>query len=511
MTGRDARTDGIPRSERAMLGIDLGTTHCKAGLFRADGSVVRIAARPTPLGRDRGGHPYHEAAALWDAVAEAVREATDGVDAVRVEAIGVAGMAEAGLLVDRHTGRPRTEIVPWFDPRSTAQAETIAGVSDAREQFRRTGLRPSFKYGLSKILWLREREPDVVEGATWLSVPDYLVFRLTGRMVTDPTLAARTYAYDIASRQWDPDWIRSFGLDHELFPDVLPSGAPAGRIETDIASALGLPHAVTAAVAGHDHISALPAAGIQHPGRVLDSVGTAESVLGVLPPGAWDETAFESGLTIVPHVLSDRFCWLGGTPAAGGSIEWLRAQLGEVPVPYDRLEELAREAGPEPTGILWFPYLSGSGAPVHDLHVRAALIGLRQEHGRGHLVRAVLEGTSYEFESIRRAAESLSRAPIAELVQVGGGARNRQWVAIKAAVSNCVCVLPALPDATLLGAAMLAAAGNGSLDPSGMAAIAAAYSEAGDRVEPDPALHHAYQHIFEEKYVPFGIFLRQTP
>ncbi len=493
----------------ALLGVDIGTTHCKAGTFDLAGAEIRIASRATPTGRTAEGHPYHDPEALWGAVIAVIQEVLPAAPERRVEVVGVAGMAEAGLLVDAADGAPLTEIIPWFDPRSTKQMETIGRESDPWSLFRRSGLRPSFKYGLSKILWLRQHSPAITSGAVWLSVPDYIVYKLTGRMATDPTLAARTYVYDLAEGAWDAAWIRHFDLDTALFPEVHASGSPAGNVTELAARATGLTMGTPVAVSGHDHICTLLAAGITAPGPVLDSIGTAESVLGVLDRLQLDQAAFESGLTIAPHVLGGLWCWQGGAPSAGGSIEWLRAQLGEEPLSYDRLDELLRQVDLEPGDVLYVPYLAGSGSPVHNLHVRAAFAGLSASHGRADLVKAVLEGTAYEFESIRRAAEKLTGVPIREVIVAGGGARNSRWLQIRADVSNCACRTVSLPDATVLGAALTAALGCGLLgDLAGVADINHRYRDGRHTFIPDADRHIQYRHLYQSHYEPFQAFLR---
>lgn len=493
----------------ALLGVDIGTTHCKAGTFDLAGEVICLASHPTPSHHTADGHPCYDPEALWEAVIAVIQEVLSAAAELSVEVVGIAGMAEAGLLVDAASGAPRTEIIPWFDPRSTEQMEIIERESDPWSLFRRSGLRPSFKYGLSKILWLRQMNPAITGGAIWLSVPDYVMYRLTGRMATDPTLAARTYVYDLTAGSWDAAWIRHFDLDPAVFPEVHPSGSCAGNVTALAAQATGLTMGTPVALSGHDHICTLLAAGITAPGPVLDSIGTAESVLGVLDRLTLDHAAFESGMTIAPHVLGGLWCWLGGTPAAGGSVEWLRAQLGEEPLSYDQLDYLLKEVDLEPGDVLYVPYLAGSGAPVHNLHVRAAFAGLSASHGRADLVKAVLEGTAYEFESIRRAAEGLTGVPIREVLIVGGGARNSRWVQIRADVSNCTCRTLSLSDATTLGAALTAALGCGLLDNlASVTEIASRYQGDYRTFTPEPGRHRRYHHLYETQYEPFQAFLR---
>lgn len=490
------------------VGLDIGTTHWKAGMVGAAGALLTVQSGPTPLHRARDGCDWYDPEALWRLVVAALRgmAATAGEP---IEGIGVASMAESGLLVDWRTGEARTWILPWFDRRPQGHAEEIGRQNDPMALFQRSGLRCSVKYGLPKLLWLRDEGIDLSH-AVWLSVADYIVFRLTGRMVTDPTLAVRTFLYDLPDGRWDEAWMADFGLRSELFPEILPSGTPAGTLTPEASAATGLGADVTAAVAGHDHLCALLAAGVTEPGPVLDSIGTAESVMGALAELDLGEAAFKSDLSIVPHVLPGQYCWLGGMSSAGGAIEWLRGVLAEQPVSYEQINRLARTAGPEPTGILFMPYLSGSGAPWHDERVRGAFLGLDAAHGSGHLVRAVLEGTAYATESIRRAAEGLTGCPINAIVAVGGGTRNEMWMQIRADVCGCAFSLPNLSEAVVSGAALAAALGRGAISGTGdIAAIARARRDEGTYLQPNKERHGRYSRIFDDGFMAMQEPLRR--
>ena len=494
------------------MGVDLGTTHCKVGLFELDGSAVRLASRRTATYRTVEGYVYHDPEELWSTAASTMTEVLAGLPPRYVDAVGVASMAEAGLLVDRKTGAPRSHVLPWYDARAERQAEEIAREEDPLRLFRRSGLRPSFKYGLPKLLWLRAQDPEVTQGAVWLSVADYVVYRLTGRFVTDPTLAARTYLFHIGDGRWDDTWIRHVGLTPELFPEVLPSGTPAGTVHAEGAARTGLSPHTPVAVAGHDHICALLAAGIVEPDVTLDSMGTAESLLGVLggaSAGRPGEREFESGLAVVPHVVPGQFCWLGGSPSSGGAIEWLRSQLAEEPLPYQQMMELLREADGPPTGILFYPYLSGSGAPCPDADVRAAFIGLSASHRRGDLVKGVLEGTAYAVESIRRAAERLVGRQMEEVIAVGGGAKNRLWVQIKADISGRRHRLPPVIEATAQGAALAAGAGGARSSFTEVARLASGRRGEGETIVPNAERHAMYRTLYDSGYRAFEEPLRR--
>lgn len=487
-----------------LLSIDIGTTHCKAGLFTLEGKELMKTSRKTDTYRGEAGS-YFNPEAIWTSVQDMIREISEKSDG-EIGAIGIASMAETGLLLDVRSGKTRTHFIPWFDHRSVREANFIEAELDAFEQFTKTGLRSSYKYGLSKILWLKNREPQFLKGSVWLSASDYIAYRLTGKIGTDPTLAARTFAFRMDQKEWDESLIQHFGIEKSLFPDVFQSGAPIGTTIGNVGSSL--PKGIPVAVSGHDHVCAALAVGAVKPGTVYDSVGTAETLVGTLSHQQLGEKEYHSGLTFGCHVAGDQFFWMGGTPSSGGSLEWLRSQLGDPPLSYEMIRTLLEKCDPDPTGIFYFPYLSGSGAPQPDANMKAAFIGLAERHKREHLLKAVLEGTAYEMESIRRSAESVVKTDIDEIVVVGGGTQNEHWMQIKSDVSGCSLSIPSISEATLLGAAFTAGIGCG-VYASKEEVMSTSIFQNRKRVEPEANRHKSYLSLYENGYIKLQDSLRQ--
>ena len=489
-----------------ILAIDVGTTHCKAGLFALDGTVLKIATRPMVTQRAQAGETYFDPEALWDTASEVIRKVA--ASSGPIAAIGIASMAETGLLVDRRTGAARSFFVPWFDTAAQSQADLIRRLSDPLERYLKTGLRASFKCSLAKVLWLRARDESLLKGAIWLSAADYIAYRMTGKFGTDCSLAGYTFAFRVDRRAWDSDWLREWRLSPDLFPPANPSGTPVGGVQSEAAAFLGLTANIPVAICGHDHVTAAFAMNVTSSGKVFDSMGTAETLLGALPERLLIEDDFRSGLIYGCHVAQGCGYWLGSLSASGGSVEWLRAQLSHKPLSYKEIDELLASARPEPTGILYFPYLVGSGPPHADPLMRGAFIGLSASHGRADLLKAVLEGTVYEVEFIRQAGEHITGQPIPALITAGGGTRNRAWLQIKADVSGCRIEASAEPEATLLGAALIAGIGSG---------LYASEAEAFNGLRPNPVevflpdseRHVAYRRLYEQGYLLLQKALRQ--
>jgi sugar (pentulose or hexulose) kinase len=207
------------------------------------------------------------------------------------------------------------------------------------------------------------------------------------------------------------------------------------------------------------------------------------------------------------HIAKDRFFWMGGNSSSGGSVEWLRKQLGDNELSYAQILALLDTARPVATGMLYYPYLSGSGAPQPDPQAKASIIGLTKDHGKADIIKAVLEGTAYQLESIRRGAEGITGGAIKTLLVVGGGTRNPHWLQIKADVSNCALELPPIPEASLLGAAMAAGIGSG-VYASAEEATASITRKASKWVRPNAINHESYRQLYERGYVQLQAPLR---
>jgi sugar (pentulose or hexulose) kinase len=475
-----------------LLGIDVGTTHCKAGLFLEDGTQITSSSGVSPISYDANGYPYYAPDDLWQVVRHTIQEVIADHDPSKIKAVGVASMAETGLLVDRHTGQPKTNFLPWYSKQAQSSVSMLEQVSGDRiERFTLTGIRPNYKCALTKLLWLKDTNSALLDNAIWLSTADYIVYRLTGVFSTDYSLAGRTYAFRIDTYAWDTTCLERLDLSVDIFAPAHPAGTayPA----TDDCLAPGTP--VT--VAGHDHVCAAFAAGAISSDAMLDSMGTAETLLGVWDGTALSQREYDSGLLFGCHVIPDTHYWMGSLSASGGSVEWLRGIINDTPLTYEAIDDLL-ESVTEPTGILYFPYLSGSST---DSNALASFIGLKQTHSRAHLLKAVVEGTAYEIEHIRTTVETILGIAAKRIIVVGGATRSPVWIQIKADVSGCDYYIYPVSEAAVLGAAMVAGLG-ANVYQSAQHAVQQVNQNAMKVVQPSVQNHRTYHSLYEQGYLP---------
>lgn len=483
-----------------LLSLDLGTTHYKAGLFSTAGRLIKSTSREAVSHHHPQGFRYFDPGEIWALVIELISEVSRDYPPTDIAAVGITSMAETGLLVDNRKGETLTPLIPWFDDSASAQVAHLQSAGKPKERFVRSGIRPNFKCSLAKLLWVQQENSELLNGSTWLSSADYVAFRLTGTMATDYSLAGRTYAFRIDHKTWDREWLKTLALPSGIFPKAIPSGKPVGKVTQAAAQETGLLQGTPVTICGHDHVCAAFAGTGVDPGKVFDSLGTAEALIGSLELDSLGEAEYRSGLVFGCHVAGGGYYWMGGMSASGGSLEWLRRVLGDPPLSYQELEELIASGKEAPTGIFYFPYLAGSGSPHTDIHVRGAFIGLTLDHSRADLVKAVLEGTAYEAEFIRQSAQSALGIQIKSMIASGGGARLDPWMQVKADISGCPIEVPDIKEATLLGAALVAGIGIGLFSD---AKDARSLLDLGPSraYRPDRSRHQAYQTYYNEGFL----------
>lgn len=491
-------------TDAVILSLDLGTTHCKAGVFRLDGTAVRIVSLPMITHQSKHHTAYFDPAEVIQLVNTIIQQATEGLTE-HVAAVGIASMAESGLLIDRASGNPLTRIIPWFETSSQPFAEQIINHSNPLECYQKFGLQVSFKCSLTKILWLQHTKRHNLDSSLWLSMADFIAHWLSGAYGTDYSLAGRTMAFRVDTKHWDADWLKNWGLHASIFPPANPSGTPIGTTQHAIG---GLPVGTPVAICGHDHVCAAFATGGSNQELIFDSMGTAETLVGALPERSLTVEDFDNGLQYGCHISPGMAYWMGGISASGGSVEWLRSLLAPSLVSYAALEQLLARASSTPTRILYFPYLWGSGSPHIDSKARGAFIGLTAAHRQEDFFKAVLEGISFEMEFIRRAGEKMMSGAINTLIAAGGGTRYREWMQIKADVSGCQIKVSANPEATLLGAALAVGIGSG-LYTDEHSAFSALKPQPLETFLPNAVNHEIYQHLYENGFLPLQDPLRE--
>ena len=486
-----------------VVGIDAGTGTVRAVLFTSSGHALASAGAPTPVVTTTNGGAEHPADALFRTLTMVMRKLSLETELFgRVRALAVAAFGETLIPVDG-LGRPVAPGLAWYDPRPADAAVAIERLMSRDEIAAITGLRVEPTYGLAKIAWSRSSYPATARpGVCWLSVADWLAFCLSGVVATDPTMAGRTLALDMATQRWSERMLATVGLDARAMPPILPCGTRLGKLRPELVTEFGLPPTCVVAVGGYDRVLGALACDVASAGSLLDSLGTAEGLLlfhdGAIDPHASAAAGFNQGRTVGgPGAGSFLF---GGLPTAGAALTWLERLL-----PGGAIDGLLRDAAalaPDAAGPLFLPTLRLASAPDPERIARGALLGIATDTSPVRLVRAVVEGLAMEAASVVDQMAALAGLqPPDRIVATGGGTRNALLMQLKAACFGQTIEVATTDETSALGAAICAAAGGG-LFPGLAEAARAMGNHATTAVAPDPELQRFYRHRLRAVHVP---------
>jgi xylulokinase len=453
-----------------ILAVDLGTTEAKAGLIDADGRLVATARAGYAIDVDASvGRAEQDPEAWWTALAAVSRElAFAGID--RVSGVCVVGQGPTMVPVDGEGGATHRAIT-WMDGRPAAQAPELE---------RTTGLRGWGLGILPAARWFERTDPGAAAGTRWyLNAWEWAALRLSG-------IAAATRSFGQVLPE--PGDVTRAGLAAERLPPVVEAGTVLGELTAGAADALGLPAGVAVLAGTVDSFASFHGAGLTDPGDAVDTGGTSGG-LAVY----WDQAVQVPGIWVAPAPLPGRWFLGGAMTATGKALDWLDERVLAGGPGADALIVEAAGVSPTAGGLVFLPYLAGERSPIWDPAARGAFVGLTLAHGRANLARAVLEAAAL---ALRHLATPIMAAGVRidELTVTGGTARSDTWNQIKADVLQVPVVVPAVREAAVIGAAILASVGLGWYVDT-LAAIRA-MARVDHRLEPDPTLRATYEQLF---------------
>ncbi len=477
---------------KCLAAIDVGSTTTRCVLFDLQGRSIGEAYREPPVHHPQTNWSEVEPEDWWTCPATVTREALQrsGMSSDRVLGVGLCGLKHALVPIDAR-GDPLARAMLWMDQRCLPQAEWLAREhGDLIEEVMGGGRTASTTPSAPKLRWIVENDPGLLQRThTFLLPQDYVRFKLTGMVGTDPSDAGGTRLYDPRRGDWCEPLLTCIGVPREKLPPIYPATHIAGGVTPQAAQETGLAPGTPVVVGGGDVRSTLIGANAFHTERACLYLGTS-AWISVHAPTGNSHTGDEN------RSLSAQ-CF-GATSTTGAALKWLRQFLepkGEHPgSPSDSYAALLREAERSPVGargLILLPHLMGERGPHANPRATGTLFGLTLAHDRGDVARAFLEGCAYQ---LRHIAEALPGNGLKEVVVVGGGARSVLWLQIIADVLGVPLLAPRVLEAGVLGAAILAGVGLG-VYPSEREA-ASRLVEIVQHIEPDVNRHESYDRIY---------------
>lgn len=478
------------------LGIDLGTSSIKAGVFTEAGVALAIVDRECLTLAEGTERIEFDPDAYWLATAEVIRDtlAAAGGAASEIAALCISSHGETLFSVDG-AGRPVRDAILTLDARAVDEAESLARTPGRAVIYEITGQPDVLSiWPAAKIAWLREHDPQAFARTVRFLLPQgFIVQRLCGRPADSPSVLATSLLLDIWHSDWSPPMLATCGIGPDRLAEVLPAGAIAGSVQPAAALETGLAPGTPVVTGALDQVCAAVGAGNIEPGILSESTGSVLALLVTAPEGdAWRAAIRPVGLPVYPHALPGRYCLLPWHQTGGLALKWFRDRFGSDAGDqgFDELIRSAAQVPPGAGGLIALPHFEGSQFPESVPAARAVFFGVSLAHGRSHFTRAILESIAY---LLARDIATLAAAgiPVERMIALGGGAKSDLWTQIKADVCELPVDTLASPQAALLGAAMLAATGVGCF--SSLPEAVRAMRRPGPRFLPDAGAQPVYR------------------
>lgn len=449
-----------------LLGIDIGTSACKAALFDRKGQVLAAANGEYPVYYPEEGWAEQNPEEWWSAVCEAVRRVIRkaGIQPEEIAGVGIDGQSWSAIAIDKG-GKVLTNTPIWMDTRAQSICDHLNEEIGEDEIFRIAGnsLQPS--YTTAKILWYKENLPEVYSKIyKILQSNSYIAFKLTGQISQDLSQGYGLHCFDMRTGQWDEEMCRKMGIPRDFLPEIVPSDRIIGTVTKKAAEESGLAEGTPVAAGGLDAACGTLGAGVIHSGETQEQGGQAGGMSICI-----EKYQADPRLILGFHVIPGKWLLQGGTTGGGGVMRWFEREFADYErlmreqtgiSSLDQLNEIAEKVTPGCDGLVFLPYMAGERSPIWNPYAKGVFYGLDFSKTKGHMVRACMEGVAFSLRhNLETAEEAGAKAEI--LRAMGGSANSLLWTQIKSDVTGKTMAVPASDTATTLGAALLAGVGTG--------------------------------------------------
>ncbi len=443
-----------------LLGIDIGTSAVKGGLFDSQGHAERLESAEYGMEQPRSGWAEQNPEVWWQAVRQVIRKLTahDRMVGKQIGAIGLSGQMHGLVMLDSQ-GNVLRPCILWCDGRSGEECREIEWMAGA-EKIRRITANPVLPgFTAGKILWVRRHEPEIYEKCRHILLPkDYVRYRLTGELASDVSDASGTNLLDVERRQWRGELLAKLQIEMEWMPRLYESAEITGVVSRQAGEETGLLPGTPVVGGAGDNMAAAVGCGVVREGKAFNTIGTSGVIFAPMKRMRADP---KGRVHTFCHAVPGMWAMMSCTLAAGLSVQWFRNQFCETEDFYSWMNGQLEHVPPGANGVVFLPYLMGERSPLLNERIRGGFLGLSAGSSRADFMRAVIEGVSY---SQRQCLDILREQNIVpeEMILCGGGTKNDIWRQILAALYEMpVTRIQGSGESGVLGAAILAGVGAG--------------------------------------------------
>lgn len=491
-----------------LLGIDIGTSGTKTVLFDKGGNPISSSTEEYPLYQPEIGWAEQDPLDWWKAVCTTINAVIkdSNINPESISGIGLSGQMHGLVMLDEDGNVLRKSII-WCDQRTAKECVEITEKVGEKRLIDITANPALTGFTASKILWVRNNEPEIYEKCRKILLPkDYIRYMLTGEFATEVSDASGMQLLDIKNRCWSKEVLNALDIPIEYLGNVHESIVVSGKVHKRAAELTGLKENTPVVGGAGDQAAGAIGNGIIRSGQISSTIGTSGVVFAHLDEPIIDE---KGRVHTFCHAVPGAWHMMGVTQGAGLSLKWFRDNFctNEIEVaknmgidPYVLMTKEAEKVPAGSRGVVYLPYLMGERTPHLNPKAKGVFFGLSAAHTKNDMLRAVIEGVSYSLLDCMEIIKGTGLNPTNVMVS-GGGGKSELWRQILADMFNCKVSTNKSSEGPALGVALLAGVGTGVYkDINEACSIAISENSIQYQKEENSLVYKRYYEIYKKIY-----------
>lgn len=442
------------------IGLDIGTSGCKAAMIDIEGNVCKSKSRSYHFVNAEPGYRELDPEEIWNAVVFCIGSVANGQS---VTSITVSCLGETVLPLNQN-GEPLCNCITGTDCRGQMELQRCKELFSSKELVTITGLSHSIIFSCHKLGWLKNNRPDIYEHA-WkiVTLQEFVIFRLSRALAVDTSLASRSMLLDVRTNHWSDEVLHKLGLVKDKLSPVFSAGTVVGHILPEMADLLSLKGEVAVVLGVHDHIANGLGCGVHKRGDCSNVVGTTEGITAIFQEGDVSlEQMCAQHISCQPFPAKNLFNTVAWSNTSGVLLSWYFKQFchgTSCDTWLNSLNELLPSIDGTPTDLWVIPHFSGSATPYMNEKDKGAIVGLTLDTTQKDIFQAIMEGTNYELAHILSCSQS-AKLNISRMISTGG-ALTPTLLQIKSDILGREIYTVKQQETGTLGSAMLGAVATG--------------------------------------------------
>lgn len=483
------------------LSLDIGTSSVKAVIFNDNGHILKKRQYETDIICHQPKQAKQDAQKVWQKLLFAMEQVLKDAKTRHIDAICASVQGDAVIPVDENAN-PLSYALLGMDYTSEEAAQYCKKIFDAKALFRQTGMRIHPLNAITKILKLYQ---EGIIPYKYVTYSDYILMKLGGEAHIDITMASRSMAMNIKTKDWDDNILARLNLDKKYFSIIKPSGEIVGELKSSLVRKLKLSKPPFLITGGHDQTCSALGAGIIEPGIVLNSLGSAEVIAAVLKKTNVTDIMYDSYYPCYHHIPKNTYFTFSLNHAAGLLVRWYRDQFAQKEVAdaqkenMDIYAHIFSQLKQGPSSVMISPYFNGRGTPCCDINAKGAIIGLTMDTTRHDIIQAISEALIYETK-INLDTFEQAGIPAQTIRAVGGGAKSQYLLQRKADILQRPIEVPETSETACLGAAIVSAVALGQFQDYYQAILNMTHIRKKFLPERSNIKYNNYFHLYKKLY-----------